>query len=156
MRMSPEIDAYPANARIWEIEHRKRAPELAGEASEHIHALFGEGSRFHRTHGFFIDGVDENTAKLPVDWSARAIVKRLEVDDRMVTAVAPAPEDVIVSKLARLAPKDKAFIEAYHAVRPLDATLIEQRIALSNLDRGIAERAVSYIRELTARAIPRP
>lgn len=146
---SPEIDAYPANAKIWEIEEKKRVPELAGEASEHIHAIFGEGSQFHQTHGFYIDGVDENTAKLPKDWNSRAIVKHLEVDGRIVTAVAPAPEDVIVSKLARLDPKDIAFIEAFHAVRPLDVGVIEQRIAISNFDHAVAERAISYIRKLT-------
>jgi len=27
MKMSPEIDAYPANAKIWEIEERSRKPE---------------------------------------------------------------------------------------------------------------------------------
>jgi hypothetical protein len=151
MRASPEIDAYPANARIWEIEEKKRDPRLAGEASEHIHALFGEGSQFHDTHGFFIDGVDENTAKLPADWQTRAIVKRFDVDGRMVTAVAPAPEDLIVSKLARLDPKDKDFIEAFHAERPLDRVLIEARIADSDFGSEAAKLAVAYVRALTKR-----
>ena len=149
MRASPEIDAYPANARVWEIEEKRRDPKLAGEASEHIHALFGEGSQFHETHGFFIDGVDENTAKLPKDWHTRAIVKSLEVDGRVVTAVAPAPEDVIVSKLARLDPKDKSFIEAFHAERPLDRAIIEARIANSDFVPEVAELAVAFIRTLT-------
>jgi len=149
MKMSPEIDAYPANAKIWETEERNRKPGSAAEASEHIHALFGEGSHFHQTHGFYIDGVDENTAKLPKGWNARAIVKRLEVDGRQVMAVAPAPDDIIVSKLARLDPKDKSFIEAYHAVRPLDLEIMEKRIALSNFEPAIAERAISFIRKLT-------
>lgn len=140
MRASPEIDAYPANARIWEIEEKKRDPRLAGEASEHIHALFGEGSQFHDTHGFFIDGVDENTAKLPADWQTRAIVKRFDVD-----------EDLIVSKLARLDPKDKDFIEAFHAEWPLDRVLIEARIADSDFGSEAAKLAVAYVRALTKR-----
>ena len=84
--------------------------------------------QFHRTHGFFIDGVDENTAKLPKGWHRRAFVRRIDVDGRIVLAVAPCPEDLIVSKLARLDPKDKAFIEAYHAERPLDLDVVEERI----------------------------
>src|SRR5690349_4603959 len=107
MRMSPEIDAYPANAKTWEIEERKRHPDSAGEASERINALFGQGSHFHQSHGFFIDGVDEHTAKLPEGWNDRATVKKLEIDGRTVTVVAPAPDDLVVSKLARLDPKDK-------------------------------------------------
>jgi hypothetical protein len=65
MRSSPEIDAFPGNARIWEIQEKKKHPEESPEASEHIDALFGSGSQFHQTHGFYIDGVDENTATLP-------------------------------------------------------------------------------------------
>jgi hypothetical protein len=149
MKMSPEIDAYPANAKIWEIEERSRKPESAAEASEHINALFGEGSQFHQTHGFYIDGVDENTAKLPKGWTARAIVKQVDVDGRQVMAVAPAPEDIIVSKLARLDPKDKSFIEAYHAARPLDREVIEKLIALSKFGPAASERAISFVRKLT-------
>ena len=98
MRSSPEIDAFPGNARIWEIQEQAKHPNLKVEASEQIDALFGSGSRFHETHGFYIDGVDENTAKLPAEWQKRAAVRHVDVYGRMVTAVAPAPEDLIVSK----------------------------------------------------------
>lgn len=148
MRVSPEIDAFPENARIWEITERDREPSLPAEASEHIDALFGNGSRFHRTHGFYIDGVDENTAKLPRNWQTRALIRPIEVDGRIAHAVAPCPEDLIVSKLARLDPKDKAFVEAYHAERPLDLTLIEARIRDSQLEQRVAERAIAYLHAL--------
>jgi hypothetical protein len=91
--------------------------------------LFGEGSQFHITHGFFIDGVDDSTAKLPADWRSRAISRRVEmVDRRAVTAIAPSPEDIVVSKLARLEEKDRDYIKAFHAARPLDPDVIEKRI----------------------------
>jgi hypothetical protein len=149
MRTSPEIDAFPANARIWEVEEKAKHPEQSPEASEHIDALFGNGSQFHRTHGFYIDGVDENTATLPAGWQTRSVVRRVEVGGRIVTAVAPCPEDVIVSKLARLDDRDRLFIEAYHLARPLDPRLIERRIKQSNFEGPIAERAITYIRSLT-------
>lgn len=149
MKMSPEIDAYPANAKVWEIEERRSHPESASEASEHIHALFGQGSYFHQSHGFFIDGVDEGTAKLPKGWNARAITKKLDVDGRIVTAVAPAPEDLIVSKLARLDPKDMDFVRAYHSARPLNRAVLEERISLSDLEPAVAARARAFIRALT-------
>ena len=151
MRASPEIDAFPANARIWEIEEKTKHPNESPEASEHIDALFGSGSQFHRTHGFYIDGVDENTARLPSDWETRAIVRRVAVGGRFVIAVAPCPEDLIVSKLARLDDKDRAFIAAYHFERPLDPTLIEERIRLSNFEPAQADRALDYIRNLTSK-----
>jgi hypothetical protein len=149
MRMSPEIDAFPENARTWEIEEKSRHPDEVPEASEHIDALFGSGSLFHRTHGFYIDGVDENTAKLPAGWRERAVVRTIDIGPRIVTAIAPCPEDLIVSKLARLDGKDKSFVEAYHAVRPLDASVIEDKIRQTEFESAIAERAIDYIRKLT-------
>jgi hypothetical protein len=148
MRGSPEIDAYPENARIWEIEEGKRGGGTPLEASEHIHGLFGEGSLFHSTHGFYIDGVDEGTARLPRGWHTRAMVRQFDVYGRMVKAVAPSPEDLIVSKLARLDGKDRHFVEAYHRARPLDINLIEERIAATDLAPAVAARAISYLRSL--------
>ena len=55
LRRSGEIDAYPANAREWQIKNQGM------EASEEVFALFGEASPFHLAHGFYIDGVDETT-----------------------------------------------------------------------------------------------
>jgi hypothetical protein len=149
MRSSPEIDAFPGNARIWEIEEEAKHPGEKAEASEQIDALFGSGSAFHKRHGFYIDGVDENTAKLPLGWKTRAATRQLRIDGRIVVAVAPCPEDLIVSKLARLDDKDKAFIATYHAARPLDPLDIEHRIRQSNFEPAIAARAVDYIRMLT-------
>lgn len=155
MRTSPEIDVFPENAKIWEIQEKEKHPDEFPEASEHIDALFGSGSQFHRTHGFYIDGVDENTAKLPAGWRTRAVVRRIDVAGRVVTAVAPCPEDLIVSKLARLDDKDKSFIEAYHSERPLDLSVIEVRIRLSDFESSIADRARAYIQNLTKKKTDR-
>jgi hypothetical protein len=148
LRTSPEIDAFPENARLWEMQEKDKHPNEFPEASEHIDALFGSGSLFHQTHGFYIDGVDENTATLPAGWRTRAVVRRIEVDKRIVTAIAPSPEDLIVSKLARLDEKDRLFIEAYHSARPLNPNVIEQLIRLTDLETPVADRARVYIRNL--------
>jgi hypothetical protein len=104
LRFSKEIDLYPANRREWE------AREDGREASEEIFALFGDGSEFHQAHGFFIDGVDETTARLPPDWADRATTRRFECSDgRIVTAVAPAPDDLVAAKLFRGEEKDVVF-----------------------------------------------
>jgi hypothetical protein len=76
MRTSGEIDAYPGNAGIWEVTRKAIDPDDDPEASEEVAALFGEGSAFHRKHGFYIDGVDENTARLPRDWATVQPVDR--------------------------------------------------------------------------------
>ncbi len=150
MRSSPEIDVFPENAKVWEIEEKKKHPDEFPEASEHIDALFGSGSHFHKTHGFYIDGVDERTATFPTGWQSRAIIRRIDVNGRTVAAVAPCPEDLIVSKLVRLDDKDKSFIEAYHTARPIDPRVIEERLDLCDLESEIVARARAYIRNLTA------
>lgn len=142
----PEIDAYPGNARVWEIEEKKKDPNA--EASEHVNALFGYGSMFHRAHGFYVDGVDESTAKLPPEWEKRALTLPIDVAGRSVLAVAPCPEDLIVSKLARLDSKDKTFVEAYHAARPLDLDLVERRLRATDLDAAVIEQAAQYLHNL--------
>ncbi|EWY37728.1 hypothetical protein N825_09105 [Skermanella stibiiresistens SB22] len=120
MRTSVEIDAYPVNAREWE------AANPDAEASEEISVLFGYLSDFHTAHGFYIDGVDETTACLPPDWRERAVSRTVHSHGRMVTAVAPATNDLIVSKLHPLREKDRSFILACHQARPLDIDLIRR------------------------------
>lgn len=103
LRMSVEIDAYPANVHEWERVHPGQ------EASEVINALLGEGSQFHATHGFFVDGVDDRTAWLAPDWQDRAVRRVIDLDNRKVEAIAPEPNDLVASKLARGDPKDVQF-----------------------------------------------
>ena len=99
MRASVEIDAYPTNARQWEAQH-------GVEASEEINANFGYGSQFHETHGYYVDGIDEATAKLPLDWRDRQHSTAIECDGRIVWAITPDISDLVVSKLCRLDPRD--------------------------------------------------
>jgi hypothetical protein len=154
LRTSGEIDAYPGNAKLWEITRKKLDLDCPPEASEEINAFFGEGSTFHRNHSFYIDGVDENTARLPADWNTRAIYKDVDVDGRRVLAVAPCPEDVIVSKLARLSDKDKDFVEAYHAGRPLDLELIIERTKTTDLAPALQQRAIDLVKRLAKQPSP--
>lgn len=98
LRYSNEFDMYPGGI------------AAAEDASETIHAFFGEGSQFHQTHGFFIDGVDETTARLPADWRERAVERRIvDLEGRTITAIAPAPAEIVAAKLVRGDPKDVAF-----------------------------------------------
>jgi hypothetical protein len=149
MRTSGEIDAYPGNANLWEISNQDKGSPPA-TASEEINALFGWGSQFHQTHGFYVDGVDDRTARLPSDWRQKAIERPIDVNGRTVLAIAPCPEDIVVSKLARLEDKDREFVEAYHRARPLDLALVEQRLRMTALEPAILSRAVAYLQRLAS------
>ena len=139
MRTSGEIDAYPGNIREWEASHP------GALASEEVNAMFGWGSEFHRTHGFYIDGVDEDTAKFPPGWKGRAVEKTVAGEGAAIRVIAPCLDDLLVSKLHRLSPKDKDFIRACHQARPLDVALIETRLAASRPVPEIAEQANAFL-----------
>jgi hypothetical protein len=146
MRTSGEIDAYPGNIRNWEAEN---PDDLA---SEEINALFGWGSSFHDEFGFYIDGVDESTAKLPLDWQARAITIDVDAHGNRVTAVTPCPEDMVCAKLNRLSEKDKAYIEARHLVRPLDFDVIRERFRQTGPVRDILISGLTFLDSLENRS----
>jgi hypothetical protein len=112
MLESAKIDLYPDNAMLWE----QRRDGL--EASEEINALFGEGSLFAESAGFYIDGVDATTAKLAADWKDRAVRRTIMDGDRELTALAPCLPDLLISKLWRGDPKDRAFVETALAHTP--------------------------------------
>ena len=141
--MSSEIDAYPQNNRAWERTHPDR------EASEEIFGLFGAGSHFHEQFGFYIDGVDENTAKLPSDWLSRSKTSEWLDGAKKIRAIAPAIDDLIVSKLHRLEPKDRDYILACHARKKLNVTKIKRLFATSGADAKTQKAAFNFLDELT-------
>ena len=87
MKITPEIDIYPENNRDWEA----RNPGF--EASEEISVLFGEMSQFHERFGFYLDGVDENTVRMPPDWLDHAETMELDVYGRTAVVVCPSIEE---------------------------------------------------------------
>ena len=62
--------------------------------------------------------------------------------------IAPCLDDLMVSKLHRLSPKDKDFIRACHRTRPLDLALIETRLAASRPAPEIAAQARVFLGSL--------
>jgi hypothetical protein len=142
MKITPEIDIYPENNRDWEA----RNPGF--EASEEVSVLFGEMSQFHERFGFYLDGVDENTARMPPDWLDHAKTMEIDVYGRTAVVVCPCIEDVIVSKLHRLVEKDVTFIKACANARPLDHLRILDRFRATGPDQVLIDRAESLLKSL--------
>jgi hypothetical protein len=141
-RLSQEIDAYPANADEWQ----RRNDNM--EASEEINALFGFGSAFHVEFGFYIDGVDSQTAAFPLGWKARAVQLAVQDGERTIIAIAPALDDLIAAKSVRLDEKDKDFTRACHLARPLDHLAIRRLIDAIPVDRTVRARAKRFLDSL--------
>ena len=94
--VSMEADIYPL-----------RAPELATK----IDGGIGEGSQFHRTFGYYAQGVGPDTATLPTDWMQR--VHRVQNDntkDRVGYCLDLV--DLFLAKAAAGREKDRAFCMA--------------------------------------------
>ena len=142
LKITPEIDIYPENNRDWEA----RNPGF--EASEEISVLFGEMSQFHERFGFYLDGVDENTARMPPDWLDHSETMEIDVYGRTAVVVCPSIEDVIVSKLHRLVKKDVTFIKACAEARSLDRLRILDRFRATGPDQVLIDRAESLLNSL--------
>jgi hypothetical protein len=93
MTMSIDADSYTLAdpARIFDLQ-----------------GSLGEGSAFHRAHGYYLDPVSPGLPTLPDDWQQR-LVKQTRGE---VTAHFLEPNDAAVSKLARGEPRDVRWIRA--------------------------------------------
>ena len=107
MLRSMEADLYP-----------RRAPEKADD----IDGSLGDGSRFHRTYGYYARGVGPETAKAPAGWETRLIAAeiRARVSSReRVVALCLEPHDLVLAKCVAGRERDWEFARealAHHLV----------------------------------------
>lgn len=143
--VSMEADIYPL-----------QAPELADK----IDGAIGEGSQFHRTYGYYAQGVGPDTAVLPQDWMQRVHrVQNGNTNDRVGYCL--DVKDLFMAKAAAGREKDREFCTALLAHgyvtagqlldlvplmpladsqrRTLRATIRRWVKALRDAGRGIAE-----------------
>lgn len=109
MLVSNEVDAYPEN-------DPDRRQSLA--------RAFGQGSRFEQEHGYYFDPISPALPTLPEGWRDRLIEVSLRGKVRVKFL---EPNDAAVSKYARGAPKDRAWIREGLAHSILSAATIEHR-----------------------------
>ena len=94
--MSNEADMYVFN------------DDNVDDLSTELEGSLGDGSAFHETHGFYAQGVDPTTAKLPSSWQSR--VTRLQsrgTNGRVAYCISPV--DLFLSKCAANRDKDREF-----------------------------------------------
>lgn len=113
-KMSAEADIYPRDAE---------------EKSTLIDGVLGEGSEFHTTHGYYAQGVDSKTAKLPLGWEDRLHrVQNEGTNGRLGLCLDVI--DLFMSKTAANREKDREFnmallahgyVHAAAAIKMVDA-----------------------------------
>ena len=127
--MSTEVDILPIDA----------DPQTVLDLSDELSAVAGEWSDFDQMHGFFLDGVDDTTAKLPAGWRDRLVVVSNE-NTRQVgtgqqfTGLCLDKEDLCVAKLLAHREKDQAFVGALLQYQTVDREVIIERL------RSVQER----------------
>ncbi len=93
MSMSIDIDSYT-----------KADPSRINDLS----TVLGEGSDFHRAHGYYLDAVSPSLASLPNGWQERMNC----IAQGVINIWFLDPDDAAVSKYARSQPNDLRWIRA--------------------------------------------
>jgi hypothetical protein len=102
MMQTQEIDIYAEDTADVEL------------ISDLIDGSIGRYSQFHRTFGYYGDGVSPRTAVMPLDWRSRAV--EYVTPDGLATAVCPSADDIAVAKLCAWREKDQAWLrEAFRS-----------------------------------------
>jgi len=124
MAASIDVDAYCRNdpARVFDL-----APSL------------GQGSPFEREHGYYLDPVSPEVATLPAGWEDR--LTRIQLEPT-VAAWFLEPNDVAVSKYARMEPRDREWIRPGLRAGVLSLAILDARFAATVfLDAAESARA---------------
>jgi hypothetical protein len=102
MMLTQEIDIYAEAATNIEL------------ISDLIDGSIGRYSQFHRTFGYYGDGVSPRTAIMPLDWRSRAV--EYVTPEGLATAICPSANDIAVAKLCAWREKDQVWLrEAFHS-----------------------------------------
>lgn len=103
--------------------------------SDLIDAVIGRDSQFHKTFGYFGDGVGPRTATMPLDWRTRATEHR-GAEAGGAVAICPSPDDIAIAKLCAWREKDVVWLR--EAVR---AGIVSPARMRENLRAGLPEGA---------------
>jgi len=103
-----------------------------------VDGAIGEGSMFHETHGFYVQGVGQRTATLPDGWRDRLIpVSNANTGGR--EGLCLERHDLCVAKLVAGREKDYEFCAALITGAIVDPSVIAERLAatvLATVDRS--------------------
>jgi len=130
--VSMEADIYPKNK-----------PERA----DMVDGAIGEGSSFHELHGYYAQGVGENTAVLPKGWRSRLVIVNNE-NTNGVTGLCLEVHDLAISKLIAQRLKDIEFVQGLVLHDMIQNETMLSRLEETDLQESIRSRIQSRIDSL--------
>lgn len=130
LRASVEADLFP-------LHHPERAELIDGS--------IGELSPFHETFGYYAQGVDETTARLPAGWRERLVVVQNE-NTGGARGLCLEIHDLLVAKVLAGREKDLSFLAEAARHRMADSGVLAERLAtvsgIHDTVREIARRRI--------------
>ena len=96
--------------------------------ADRVDGFIGEDSQFHRTHGYYGQGVAVSVAILPDGWSERLVIVEGS-NTQPGRGLCLEPHDLVIAKLIAYREKDFEFAIALIGARLVDVTLLLERLA---------------------------
>ena len=127
-----EADIYPRN-------HPDKADKVDG--------AIGEGSSFHQLHGYYAQGVGEETAVLPKDWATRLIPINNE-NTNGVTGYCLEAHDLAISKIIAGRPKDMEFLQELVRHNMIRKKTMLHRLGQTGLQESVRSNSRIRIKSL--------
>jgi hypothetical protein len=106
--------------------------------TELVEACLGELSPFHETYGYYVQGVDYQTATLPKGWQER-FVNLCNSNTHWVTGHCLEIHDLILSKLVAGREKDLEFFHACAILKLINQNTLLERLKLIDLASPLHE-----------------
>ncbi len=109
-----------------------------------IDALIGELSSFHNTFGYYAQGVDHTTSKMPEGWENR-LIKICNRNTNGISGLCLEIHDLIISKLYAGRAKDIEFLHAAIFLKLISKNILLERLnktQLSEEKRKIMEKRI--------------
>lgn len=137
LRLSEEVDLYPRTRQ---------------DRSDAIEGTLGYMSLFHETHGFYVDAVGPETARLPRGWERRVVRVESQATGGAAGLCAEV-HDVAAGKLAiPTRDKDTDFLRALLQHRMVNVQTLRRRVMALPVDaetfRWVSARLEGLVREV--------
>jgi len=126
--------------RSYEVDLIAKSDPKRPEWLNHI----GQDSRFHETHGYYADPVDETTATLPKGWKGR-LVNLPEGDTSGVLGLCLDPHDLAIAKYVARREKDIVFTRELARRGIVRKKQLLELLTKTPIDDEARERLKTYI-----------
>ncbi len=116
------------------------------EKAELIEAVIGELSSFHDTFGYYAQGVDHTTSKLPDGWETR-LTEICNKNTNRISGLCLEIHDLIISKLYAARKKDTEFFQAAVSIGLVSEKILTERLDKTQMSEEKREIVRKYIKK---------